>query len=730
VPGGKIRIMDLASILADVDAQPWADLQHAYGSAADVPGQLRALAGQNESAVSEAISELYGSILHQGSVYGATARAVPYLARLAGAGCRTEDVLVLLGGIAEGGADDGDSDEAACRAAVVGQLPLILARVDAEDPGLRRAAVWAAAMTGAAERALPVIHQRWKTETDPLVRAELLGAMAHLDPSGTAVAATAAIGSDEPGEVRIAALLACVDGGQPWGPAHHRAMLSLLPANDLVEDRLDLERNEPLQYVVEALLLRDTDADRDAAYTLLDAALRGADPEARAEALWAAETACLFSRGAPERLSGAVVELIADPAEAPSAYSLLMKLGGRASAAVPALAGLAADEGDPADRALEALVAVAPDRAAPLLARDLGRRPRALRAACGFLIAGTAGTSFPYDPALLDAIRTRLGADGGPDADEAFRLVALLGAWGSRASAALPELLAALPLCPKAVPKALAAICPPEHREATAELLTAAARTGPEEGRLDAATAVHELTGETGPLRAAVAERLTPGGPAVREAASLAAELGPAAAGLVPALRSALGDGAGDRNVPQLDADVEISGALWRITGDAEEAVPVLAGVLGEAGPMWLRPTFGRAARTAAGIGGAARPLVPALEGLLTDPAQTPSAVLALHAIAPESLDVPRTAGLLLDAAEQDADAETALEALVVLGPGALTEEARRRLTALAERDLRVRSSGLEPGIAPADERLREQARAVVRTLEERALRIRTAPRP
>ncbi|MFD7494313.1 hypothetical protein ACFV8T_18155 [Streptomyces sp. NPDC059832] len=708
--------MDLTRFFAEVDAQPWADLRHAYGSAADVPGHLRALAGESEEAASEAISELYGSILHQGSVYGATARAVPCLARLAGAGYRTEDLLVLLGGIAEGGADDGDSDEAACRAAVVGQLPLILATVDAEDPGLRRAAVWAAAMTGAADRVLPVLRLRGRTETDPLVRAELLGATAHLDPPGAAAEATGAIGADEPGEVRIAALLACVDGGLPWGPAHHGAMLSLLPANVLVEGRLDLERNEPLQYVVEALLLRDTAADRDAAYTLLDAALRSAVPEAREEATWAAETACLLSRSAPERLAGAVEALIADPAAVPEAYALLAKLGARSEPAVPVLARLAAGEGDPADRALEVLVAVAPDRAAPLLARDLGRRPRALGAACGLLNGGTAGTSLPYDPALLDAIRTRLGAED-LGADETIRLALLLGAWGSRASAALPELRSALPGSPRAVPKALAAICPPEHREATAELLTAAARTGPVDGRLAAATAVRELTGDTGPLLVAVADRLAPGGPAVREAARLAAELGPAALGLVPALRSALSDSEGARNSPQLDADVEIASALWRITGDPEEAVPVLAGVLAAAEPTWLRRTLGRAARAAGRIGDAARPLVPALEGLLADRVQIPSVLLALRTIAPESLDGPRTAELLLGAAEQDDDAVTALEALVALGPAALTADHHRRLTALAERDLRVRASGVEPGIAPADERLREQAREAARRL-------------
>ncbi|MFF2328089.1 MULTISPECIES: hypothetical protein [unclassified Streptomyces] len=708
--------MELALLFADVDAQPWAELQHAYGSAADVPDLLRVLAGDDEAEASEAISELYGSILHQGSVYEATACAVPYLARLAAAGRRTEDLLVLLGGIAEGGEDHGDTDEAACRSAVIGQLPLILTWVDAEESGLRRASAWAAAMTGAAGQVVPVLRRRWTEEADPLVRAELLGALAHLDPAGTAAEAAGALAADEPGEVRIAALLACVDAGLPWGAAHHEAMLSLLPADELVEGRLDLERSEPLQYIVETLLLRDTDEDRDAVYTLLDAALRSAVPEARAEALWAAETACQLSRSAPERLADPVRALAADPASLPEAYSLLKKLGRHALAAAPVLAGLAGQEGDPADQALEALVAVAPDQAAPLLARDLRQRPRALGGACGFLIGGTADTSFPYDSALLDAIRTRLRADD-LDGNEPIRLISLLGAWGSRAAAALPELRSVLPDFPEIVPKALAAVCPPEHRAATAQLLTTAARSGPESGRLAAAEAVRQLTGETGPLSAAVAAQLDLDGHGVRQAAGLAAALGPEAAGLVPALRSALTAPGEDRTVPRLDSDVEIASALWRITGEAEPAVTVLAGVFAEAEPAWMRWTFSRAARAAARMGTAARPLVPALEGLLADRLQTPAAVLALHAIAPETLDRPRLAGLVLDSAEEDADAVTALEALVALGSSALTEDHRRRLTALAERDLRVTASGLESGIAPADDRLREQAREAARML-------------
>ncbi|MFF4081233.1 hypothetical protein ACFYZN_17760 [Streptomyces sp. NPDC001777] len=708
--------MDLEQFFADVDAQPWAELQHAYGAAADVPGHLRALAGDDEEAAGEAVSELYSAILHQGSVYGATAHAVPYLARLAGAGYRTEDLLVLLGGVAEGGADDGDTDEAACRAAVVDQLPLILSSADAEEPGLRCAAVWAAAMTGAADRVLPVLRRRRETEEHPRVRAELIGAMARLDPSGTAAGAGAVIDGPEPDEVRIAALLACVDGGLPWGPEHHAAMLSLLPADGLVVDHLDQERNEPLQYVVEALLLRDTDADRDAAYALLAAALRSPVPEARTEALWAAEQACLLSRSAPQRLADAVPALAADPDALPAAYSLLQKLGPYAAAAAPELARIAGGEGDPADCALETLVLVAPGLAAPLLARDLGRRPRALRAAGGSLFGVVVGIRpLPCDEALLAAVRARLVAEdvGG---DEPVHLLSLLGSWGSGAAAALPELRFLLPRFPVAVPRTLVAVCPPEHRTRTARLLTAAAASGPENGRLAAAKAVRELTGETGPLKEAVAACLADGDD-VQEAAELAAGLGAEASELVPALRAALGDPGSDRVTPQMDRDIAVASALWRITGDAAEAVPVLAGVLAETGNIWMRWTFRRAARAAAAMGGAALPLVPALEGLLTDRAHVPAAVLALHAIAPETLDGPRTAGLLLDSAEADEDPELALEALVLLGPAALTEDHRRRLTALAEQDLRVRASGVEPAICPADEQLREQAREAARSL-------------
>lgn len=67
--------------LDDID---WASLTHAYGSASDVPALLRALATGNESSRAAAIGELFGNIYHQGTVYSASAPALPYLYELLG----------------------------------------------------------------------------------------------------------------------------------------------------------------------------------------------------------------------------------------------------------------------------------------------------------------------------------------------------------------------------------------------------------------------------------------------------------------------------------------------------------------------------------------------------------------------------------------------------------------------------------------------------------------------
>ena len=69
--------------LAGLDGIDWAGLDHAYGSAEDVPDLLRALSSSDEDEREAALGELFTTVFHQGSRYGASAAAVPFLLGLA-----------------------------------------------------------------------------------------------------------------------------------------------------------------------------------------------------------------------------------------------------------------------------------------------------------------------------------------------------------------------------------------------------------------------------------------------------------------------------------------------------------------------------------------------------------------------------------------------------------------------------------------------------------------------
>jgi hypothetical protein len=58
----------------------WADLQHAYGSAADIPDLLRKLSSlPDDSGKSQPWYQLWSSLAHQGDVYSASFAAVPHI---------------------------------------------------------------------------------------------------------------------------------------------------------------------------------------------------------------------------------------------------------------------------------------------------------------------------------------------------------------------------------------------------------------------------------------------------------------------------------------------------------------------------------------------------------------------------------------------------------------------------------------------------------------------------
>ena len=69
-------------MLQGLDDIPWADLEHAYGSAADVPGLLRQLLDPDPKVRSHALQHLYSNVFHQGTRYPATPYVVPFLIEL------------------------------------------------------------------------------------------------------------------------------------------------------------------------------------------------------------------------------------------------------------------------------------------------------------------------------------------------------------------------------------------------------------------------------------------------------------------------------------------------------------------------------------------------------------------------------------------------------------------------------------------------------------------------
>lgn len=87
--------------LDDID---WGSLQHAYGSAGDVPGLIRALASPSPDERRAAIYELHGNLWHQGTIYEATPCAVPFLIELASSKATPDrhNILSYLGTLAGG----------------------------------------------------------------------------------------------------------------------------------------------------------------------------------------------------------------------------------------------------------------------------------------------------------------------------------------------------------------------------------------------------------------------------------------------------------------------------------------------------------------------------------------------------------------------------------------------------------------------------------------------------
>ncbi|MFG2307966.1 HEAT repeat domain-containing protein [Streptomyces sp. NPDC048566] len=616
-----------------IDEVDWASMEHAYGSAADVPDLLRGLASPHPRERQTALDGMYGAVHHQGGVYDSTLASVPFLF-----GLLRRPGLADRGGIAEllasiGGADDGDpagrtgaeeapvsarpgppgpahpaDNRARARAAVRAGAPVFLDLVVDGDPEVRRAVPTALVrFHQAPDRVLALLGQRLADEQDDGVRLALvegLGLFVRLHPAhrAPAVDLLVSLGAapHEPA-VRLAAL------GQLALCAPGRLPADLVPTVvSLVRSRSRTSRppREPARTATDTLIgrlrrLRPADeegarllrtlhtalgartADRIA---LLAGQLGGTDTADRCNAVWMSAGLFREWRADYTETVALIGEQVASEEERlrQAAVSVLEFLFTLARPAADPLAALVASDPDSWGRGaatlggpLRALVRTGDARAVPALAEVL--RGPTVPAETAHAVRHLGSAALPLAPLLRDRLAEI--PPGDPEAlGRAAPLVSALGSLGD--GAAVPEVLRLL----RAVPRDL------RTRDAHVRTLAAAlAAFGPAsreaipvlrdlltgENRAAAAAALWSVEGDAEAVLPALLRGLAARAPVggSRPAADALARMGPAAAPALPGLRSLTGPGSG---VWERTAAAR---AIWEITADPEPVLPVFRAV-------------------------------------------------------------------------------------------------------------------------------------------------------
>ncbi|KOU63288.1 PBS lyase [Streptomyces sp. MMG1533] len=208
-------------------------MQHAYGSAEDVPGWLRGLASADPAEREIALDRMYGAVHHQGDVYDSTLACVPFLFALAGSEEVPDrgdivELLVSIGRESEGRAADGTY--ALAGSAVRTRAEVFAGLSGDTDAAVRGAAAGAVVRFGDEPvRVLGLLRERITVERDDrvlLALAESLGLFVRRHPGHAAEALELLVAQSAapygPG-LRLAAL------GQLAGCAPDRLPSDLVP---------------------------------------------------------------------------------------------------------------------------------------------------------------------------------------------------------------------------------------------------------------------------------------------------------------------------------------------------------------------------------------------------------------------------------------------------------------------------------------------------------------------
>ncbi|WP_328557046.1 HEAT repeat domain-containing protein [Streptomyces sp. NBC_00358] len=612
-----------------IDEVDWASMEHAYGSAADVPELLRGLASPLPHERETALDGMYGAVHHQGDVYDSTLASVPFLFMLAGqAGLPDRggivELLASIGGSGDGDdlgdsgdrGEDGD-DAAACRdtevseddnhgmarLAVQAGSGVFLDLVSDGDPEVRRAVPSALVrFHGEPPRLLALLEERLRDEPDDGVRpalVESLGLFARLHPGSAAPAVDRLVSlcaaPHDPG-LRLAAL------GQLASCAPDRLPADLVPTVVALlhtRSRRFRPSAEPTRTSSDTLigsLRRMRPADEEGAQllrtlhkalgartadriALLKGQLSSQDTADRCNAVWMSAGLFREWRAAYEEPVALIGEQLASDEERlrGAAVSVLEFLFTLAAPAADRLADLVASAPDTRDRGtatldrpLKALARSGDARAVPALAEVL-RHPLVPNET-GYMTGYLGPAAVPLAPLL----RERL-AEVPLDAPETYgRAAPLLSGLGTlRYAAAVPEVLRLLHGAPrelrlrealvKALARALRAFGGAAHEAVPALRELLAGGCA-----AVAADALWSVEGDAEavlpPLLRALAPERDGGGP--RTAAEALGRMGAAATPALPGLRR-LTDSA------EVWERTAAACALWDIAGDPAPVLPV-----------------------------------------------------------------------------------------------------------------------------------------------------------
>lgn len=555
LPWGWTRT--LPGVLDGLDAIAWDELSHAYGAAHDTPGLLRQASAGDSQAASEAISELYGSIFHQGTVYPATVAAVPFLAELAAVAANRRDEFVWMLGML---ADNRHAYGAACtkvRAAVIAQLEPLVALLDDADPKVREAAAYATAKAGVAAEPL---WRRWAVEDDPATRAALALALGEVDSAAAETAlGDAALNGDQ--QVRVAAAVALLRAGRDWPAGTIPALVAAIDEDAAIT----WAWARGAEWSEEIVATPSTTV----AVEVVQHMLRSANPSTRRSGLWALRARCDAQRSAPPVFVPLVAPLLDDPDPdvRGQVVDVLRQAGAAAGQFAAALADLARRFPDTAGewgftieyRSVETL-------------QRLGD-PRWVEPVCAAAAQGRQFRFMPgavrFTPEVLAAIRSRLVTH--PASAEV--LAEMVGHWGTDATVLVPDLLAAMPHAGPQIAETLLMLGHDDDA-AVPYWRTRALETGD----LQAALAVWRLTRDTGVMLDALRAILAGNARALLTSIPDIDQLDDAVVPLLPVAAAHL-TGTAEQVHPQRDKQVLAARVVAAVAGP-EGVLPTVAAVL------------------------------------------------------------------------------------------------------------------------------------------------------